>query len=177
MPSWTTQLVIVLINTVSQPASQQVPRRTHHTGPMIQAVCQNYVKQLTTLSRRHIWRHMARRHSKNRRRVFSLHLKQQLVAPHRRSSLSVEYYSETNILQHEKCGVSIYQHCQHSACDIDNCDLKRRSWCNSEVQCSVTSTPVHDVPFHCHPCSFVLSPHGINFILISVAPGYHKHLP
>ena len=81
-PSWATQLVIVLINTVSQPALQQVPGRTHHTGLTTQAVCQNYVKQLTTSSRRHIWRHMARRHTKHSRRDFSRHLKQQLDGAH-----------------------------------------------------------------------------------------------
>ena len=53
-PSWATQLVIVIINTVWQPASQQVPGRTHHTGLTIQAVCQKYIKQLTTSFRRHI---------------------------------------------------------------------------------------------------------------------------
>ena len=90
MPSWATQLVIVLINIVSQPASQQVPGCTHHTELTIQAVCQNYVKQLATSFRRRILRHMARRHTKHRRRDFSRHLKQQLVAPHRRSSLSMD---------------------------------------------------------------------------------------
>ena len=95
-PSWATHLVIVLIITVSQPASQQVPGRTHHTGLTIQAVYQNYVKQLTTSFRRHIWRHMARCHTKHNRHDLSRHLKQQLVTPHRRSSLSMKHHSVTH---------------------------------------------------------------------------------
>ena len=98
MPSWATQLVIVLINTDLQPALQQVPGRTHHTVLTIQAVFQNYVKQLTMLLRRHIWRHIVMRHTKHHRRDFSPHLKQQLVAPHWQSSLSVEHHSEIYIV-------------------------------------------------------------------------------